>query len=140
MEIRKFAIAAGFAAASALAACATSGDGSGEAGGAPASASKGSKGGRIECGGASYYADSLAGNATASGEPYKPSAMTAAHKTLPLGTSVRVVRTDGGGEVVVRINDRGPFTPGRVIDLSRKAAERIDLVTAGVAEVCLYKN
>ena len=122
--------------------CAIALAGCSQTGGSPSTsaASSASSPAPLECAQASYYADSLAGNATASGEPYKPAAMTAAHKTLPLGTSVRVVRTDGGGEVVVRINDRGPFTPGRVIDLSRKAAERIDLITAGVAEVCLYEN
>ncbi len=91
-----------------------------------------------ECGQASYYADSLAGNNTASGEPYDPKKMTAAHKTLPFDTMLRVVRKDTGDEVEVRVNDRGPFTPGRIIDLSRAAAAKIDLVTAGVAEVCIY--
>ena len=64
-------------------------------------------------------------------------ALTAAHKTLPFGTRVRVFNPASGQAVVVRINDRGPFTPGRVIDLSRAAAERIGLVRAGVAPVVL---
>lgn len=91
----------------------------------------------IACAGASYYADSLAGNPTASGEPYAPSKLTAAHKTLSFGTKVRVVR-EGHGEVTVTINDRGPFIDGRIIDLSRAAAEKVDLITDGVAQVCIY--
>ncbi|MEO1251466.1 MAG: septal ring lytic transglycosylase RlpA family protein [Pseudomonadota bacterium] len=117
-----------------LTGCATSGETSTSStsgnGGARSSAS--------ECGGASYYADSLAGNSTASGEPYTPTQLTAAHKTLPFGTIVRVERADTGASVEVRVNDRGPFTAGRVIDLSRAAAERIDLIRDGVADVCIY--
>ncbi|APR77470.1 Rare lipoprotein A precursor [Minicystis rosea] len=85
---------------------------------------------------ASYYSDRLAGRATATGEPYDPRALTAAHRTLPFGALVDVARTDGR-HVIVRINDRGPFAHGRVIDLSRRAATEIDLVRAGVAEVAL---
>ena len=92
----------------------------------------------LACSQASYYADSLAGNATASGEPYDPAKLTAAHRKLDFGTKVRVVR-EGHGEVVVIINDRGPFHDDRVIDLSRAAAEKIDLIIDGVADVCLYK-
>ncbi len=85
---------------------------------------------------ASYYADSLAGNATASGEPYEPSELTAASRDLPFGTRVRVTRVDTGASVVVRINDRGPFGDhGRILDLSRAAAERLDMIRAGVVEV-----
>lgn len=91
----------------------------------------------IICAGASYYADSLAGNQTASGEPYVPSKLTAAHRTLSFGTKVRVVR-EGRGEVTVTINDRGPFIDGRIIDLSRAAAEEVDLITDGVGDVCIY--
>jgi rare lipoprotein A len=91
-----------------------------------------------ERGGASYYADSLAGNATASGEPYDPRAMTAAHRTLPFGSVVEVVRDDGR-RVRVRINDRGPFTKGRIIDLSRAAAEAIGMVREGVVEVTVVR-
>jgi rare lipoprotein A len=80
----------------------------------------------------------LAGNATASGEPYVPSKLTAAHRTLPFGTKLRVVR-EGRGEVIVTVNDRGPFIDGRVIDLSRAAAEKVDLITDGVGQVCLYE-
>ncbi len=92
----------------------------------------------LECGAASYYADSLAGRPTASGEPYEPRQLTAAHKTLPIGTILDVQRTDNRASVTVTINDRGPFSPGRIIDLSRAAAEQIDLVTDGVTEVCIY--
>lgn len=90
------------------------------------------------CSGASYYSDNLAGNSTASGEPYDPAKLTAAHRTLPFGTKLRVVR-EGRGEVVVTVNDRGPFIDGRVIDLSRAAAEKVDLITDGVGDVCLYE-
>lgn len=86
---------------------------------------------------ASYYADSLAGNPTASGEPYDPQQLTAAHRSLPFGSVVDVVRRDGRW-VRVRITDRGPFAKGRVIDLSRRAAEAIGMIQAGVVDVTLY--
>jgi rare lipoprotein A len=83
----------------------------------------------------SYYHDSLAGNPTASGEPYDPSAFTAANRTLPFGTIVRVVRRDTGATVVVRVNDRGPFgRRQRILDLSRAAAEKLDMIRAGVID------
>jgi rare lipoprotein A len=86
---------------------------------------------------ATYYADSLAGRPTASGEPYDPAAFTAAHRTLPFGTWVLVSRP-GKGSVRVRINDRGPFGKSdRIIDLSRRAAEQIDLLRDGVATVTI---
>jgi rare lipoprotein A len=85
---------------------------------------------------ATYYADTLAGRPTASGEAYDPSALTAAHRSLPFGTVVRVVRPDSGRAVVVRINDRGPFgNERRIIDLSRTAAEALDMIRAGVVDV-----
>ena len=84
---------------------------------------------------ASYYADSLAGNHTANGERYDPKLLTAAHKKLPFGTIVDVTRTDTRATVRVRINDRGPFAAGRIIDLSRRAAESIDMIRAGVVDV-----
>ena len=85
---------------------------------------------------ATYYADSLAGNHTASGEPYDPKAFTAAHKKLPFGTVVRVIRVDDGSVTYVRINDRGPFGPKeRIIDLSRAAAEELGMLRAGVVRV-----
>ena len=90
-----------------------------------------------ECGGASYYSDGLAGAQTASGEIYDPGKYTAAHKTLPFGTNVRVTRVDDGRSVEVTVNDRGPFIEGRVIDLSRDAAEDIGLIIDGVTDVCV---
>ena len=89
----------------------------------------------LEEGVASVYADSLAGRLTASGEPYQPLALTAAHRSLPLGTRVQVVSLSNGRSVWVRINDRGPFVRGRIIDLSRAAAARIGL--AGLMRVGL---
>ncbi len=88
----------------------------------------------VERGVASYYGSKLAGHKTANGERYDPDELTAAHKTLPFGTIVEVTRTDGRS-VRVRINDRGPFVKGRVIDLSRSAAKAIGLLRDGVAEV-----
>ncbi len=87
---------------------------------------------------ASWYGEPFHGRRTANGEVFDMNALTAAHKTLPFGTRVRVENPATGQAVVVRINDRGPFRPGRVIDLSRAAAERIGLVQAGVAPVVLY--
>ncbi len=85
---------------------------------------------------ASYYADSLAGNSTASGEPYDPSAHTAASRDLPFGTRVRVTRVDNGRTTEVRVNDRGPFGDRRrILDLSRAAAEDLDMIRAGVVEI-----
>jgi rare lipoprotein A len=85
---------------------------------------------------ASYYSDKLAGRSTASGEPYDPSALTAAHRSLPFGTRLRVTRADNGRSVVVRVNDRGPFgSASRIVDLSRAAAEQLDMIRAGVVAV-----
>jgi rare lipoprotein A len=85
---------------------------------------------------ATFYSSHLAGHRTASGERYNPGALTAAHKTLPLGTVVRVTRVDGSGApVLVRINDRGPYAPGRIIDLSLAAARRLQMLSAGVVRV-----
>jgi rare lipoprotein A len=85
---------------------------------------------------ASYYGNSLAGHATASGEPYRPQAFTAAHRKLPLGTVLRVIRHDGTRTVYVRINDRGPYgSSRRILDLSHAAAEQLGMLRAGVLEV-----
>jgi len=87
---------------------------------------------------ASYYAEPYNGRKTANGETFDSyNAMTAAHKTLPFNTVVRVKNMNNGEEVDVRINDRGPFVKGRVIDLSMAAAKEIDLVRPGVAPVKL---
>ncbi len=83
---------------------------------------------------ASYYSDALAGRPTASGEPYDPQRLTAAHRSLPFGTIVRV-SMESGKTVYVRINDRGPFVRGRVLDLSRAAAEHLGFVKRGVARL-----
>ncbi len=91
----------------------------------------------LERGKASWYGAQFHGRRTASGEAYDKYALTAAHKTLPFGTIVRVRSLALGREVDVRINDRGPFSPGRVIDVSQAAAEALGLTAAGVAEVSL---
>jgi rare lipoprotein A len=86
---------------------------------------------------ASWYGAEFAGRRTANGEIYDPSQMTAAHKTLPFGTFVRVTNPNSGANVVVRINDRGPFKPGRVIDVSRAAAEQLGMIGPGTMIVRL---
>jgi rare lipoprotein A len=96
-----------------------------------------SPGHRAKSGMASYYHDRFHGRRTASGAAYNKNALSAAHKTLPLGTQVRVTNTRSGRSVVVRINDRGPYARGRVIDLSRAAASEIGMVGQGVARVQL---
>ncbi len=95
----------------------------------------GTSDGYVQRGLASWYGGKFHGRLTASGEVYNMEAMTAAHRTLPLGTYVRVRRVDGRGGTVVRINDRGPFISGRIIDLSRAAARDLDMLDSGVAEV-----
>ena len=84
---------------------------------------------------ASYYAGKFHGRRTANGETFDMHAMTAAHKTLPFNTRVRVTNLDNGRSVVVRINDRGPFVKGRIIDLSYGAAREAGLVGPGTARV-----
>lgn len=91
---------------------------------------------QVLTGKATYYSNSLAGRKTASGEPYEPTVFSAAHRKLPFGTVVRVVRTDTNKYVYVRITDRGPFAGGnRIIDLSYVAAERLGMIRAGVVPV-----
>lgn len=85
----------------------------------------------IGSGRASYYGAGFAGRPTASGERFNPSELTAAHRTLPFGTRVKVTNASNGRSVIVRINDRGPFHGGRVIDLSQEAARRIGLIQQG---------
>ena len=91
-----------------------------------------------QTGKASWYGRELRGNPTASGEKFRPWKRTAAHPTLPFGTVVLVERPDTGDHVRVVINDRGPYAKGRIIDLSQKAAHRLDMIDAGVATVELY--
>jgi rare lipoprotein A len=94
-----------------------------------------------ESGKASYYADKFEGRKTASGETFHQSAMTAAHRTLPFGTKVKVINLANGRSVKVKINDRGPFAQGRIIDLSKKAARKLGIVDTGVAPVDIkYKK
>ncbi|MGN8035402.1 septal ring lytic transglycosylase RlpA family protein [Chitinophaga sp. 22321] len=88
-----------------------------------------------ETGKASYYADSFDGKRTASGETFRQRQLTAAHRTLPFGTRVTVINVSNGKSVKVRINDRGPFVPGRIIDLSHKAASKLGMINTGVANV-----
>lgn len=90
-----------------------------------------------EKGQATWYGAALHGNFTASGERFDMNALTAAHKTLPFGTKVKVTNLNNKSSIVVRITDRGPFAPGRVIDLSQAAAEKIDMLSAGVVPVQL---
>ncbi len=90
----------------------------------------------VQLGSGSYYSDAFAGHSTASGVPYEPRGFTAAHRNLPFGTVLRVTRVDGGQTVYVRVTDRGPFAPrGRILDLSRAAAERLGMLHAGVAKI-----
>lgn len=84
---------------------------------------------------ASYYADRYHGRQTASGERFDQGELTAAHRTLPFGTRVRVIHLGNGRETVVRINDRGPFVRGRIIDVSQRAAEELEMRRAGTAVV-----
>jgi rare lipoprotein A len=86
---------------------------------------------------ASWYGLWHRGRVTASGEIFDPGALTAAHRTLPFGTQVRVTNLDNGRQVSVRITDRGPYWPRRIIDLSREAAHALGMVVAGVAPVHL---
>lgn len=92
----------------------------------------------IESGIASWYGYEYPARCTANGETYNREALTAAHKTLPFNTIVRVENIVNGKSVVVRINDRGPYVPGRVIDLSQNAAREIEILEQGLADVELY--
>ena len=94
-----------------------------------------------ETGLASYYSDNMNGHATASGETYSSSKKTAAHRKLPFGTLVKVTNTANNKSVIVRINDRGPFVAGRIIDLSKAAANAIGMVGMGIVKVTiLYRK
>jgi rare lipoprotein A len=87
-----------------------------------------------QCGSASWYALT---SRTASGERMNPAALTAAHRSLPFGTKVKVTNQRNGKSVVVRINDRGPFIRGRVIDLSKAAARQLGFINAGHTKICM---
>ena len=89
----------------------------------------------MEEGLASWYGAEFHGKPTSCGEPYDMYAMTAAHKTLPLGTHVKVSNLRNGRSVILRVNDRGPFVSGRIIDLSCRAAQELGSATPGLAPV-----
>jgi rare lipoprotein A len=91
--------------------------------------------GYVERGIASWYGTKFHGRRTSSGEPYDMYAMTAAHKTLPLPTYVEVTNLDNGRKVIVRVNDRGPFHDGRIIDLSYSAATKLGIIAKGTGRV-----
>jgi rare lipoprotein A len=84
---------------------------------------------------ASFYTSRLNGHRTASGERFNNNALTAAHRTLPLGTRVRLTNSQNHRSVVVRVNDRGPFVPGREISVTRQAAHQLGFLRAGTAKV-----
>jgi rare lipoprotein A len=86
---------------------------------------------------ASYYGREFAGKRTASGEAFKPSALTAAHRSAPFGSRIRVTNLSNGKQVIVRVNDRGPWTRGRIIDLSHAAASKLGMLGRGTARVKL---
>ena len=86
---------------------------------------------------ASYYGSELAGNRTASGERFNPAGLTAAHRSLPLGTKLRVTNKANGEAVIVRVNDRGPFVKHRLLDVSLGAAKQIGMVRTGTARVTI---
>jgi rare lipoprotein A len=90
-----------------------------------------------QCGGASWYGPGFHGKRAASGERFDQNAMTAAHRTLPFGTVVKVVDQRTGKSVTVKINDRGPFHGSRIIDLSKAAATKLGFRNAGTTKVCI---
>ncbi len=91
--------------------------------------------GFTESGKASYYSDIHQNNKTASGDIYQHNQKTAAHKTLPFGSNVKVTNTHNGKSVIVKINDRGPFVRGRIIDLSKSAFSSIGNISSGLIDV-----
>ena len=97
--------------------------------------SKAEKGKTIEKGVASWYGPGFHGKKTASGETFNTNGYTAAHRTLPFGTKLKVINLNNGKSVVVRVNDRGPYAKNRIIDLSKAAASKIDMIKSGTASV-----
>jgi len=91
--------------------------------------------GFTESGQASYYGDIYQNKKTASGDLYQHNQKTAAHKTLPFGSNVKVTNTNNGKSIIVKINDRGPFVKGRIIDLSKSAFTSIGTISTGVINV-----
>ena len=90
-----------------------------------------------EMGLASFYSDKFEGRTTASGEIYKQEKMTAAHRTLPFNTRIKVTNLANKKSVIVTVNDRGPFVKDRIVDLSKQAAIKLDFIDKGVAKVRL---
>lgn len=88
---------------------------------------------------ASWYGGALRGHLTANGERFNPSALTAAHRTLPFGTCLHVENVENGRSVNVRVNDRGPYVNGRIVDVSEAAARRLDMLHEGVGRVRLFR-
>jgi rare lipoprotein A len=88
---------------------------------------------------ASYYGEAFRGHLTANGEKFDPDALTAAHRTLAFGTCVRVQSAETGRSIRVRVNDRGPYAKGRIIDLSEAAGRALDMIRSGVARVRLFR-
>ncbi len=103
----------------------------------PATAGKSEEGKMIEQGTASWYGPNFHGKKTANGEVFDMNELTAAHRTLPFNSVVTVTNLTNGRSVTVRINDRGPYAKNRIIDLSKKAAEQLQMITAGTAQVQL---
>ena len=89
----------------------------------------------VQKGKASYYHDKFEGRSTASGEPYRKSKMTAAHRKLPFNTKIKVTNLANNKSVIVRVNDRGPFVKGRIVDVSKAAAKKLDFINQGVTKV-----
>jgi|SRR5690242_15962448 rare lipoprotein A len=88
---------------------------------------------------ASWYGDAFRGRLTANGERFNPGALTAAHRTLPFGTCLHVENVANGRSVNVRVNDRGPYVSGRIVDVSEAAARRLDMLHEGVGHVRLFR-
>ena len=126
--LRSLAVAV--VAAGLLGACASSSGSDRQLGYAPSAGVASS-----QVGTASWYGGKFHGRRTASGERYNMHALTAAHRNLPFGTKVRVINLENNHRVIVTINDRGPFVKGRVIDVSKRAADMLDMRRAGVARV-----
>jgi peptidoglycan lytic transglycosylase len=94
---------------------------------------------KVQTGLASYYARMHEGHRTASGEPYRGERMTCAHRTFPFGSVLRVTDLENGRSVLVKVTDRGPFEPGRIVDLSLAAARALGMLERGVARVKLER-
>jgi rare lipoprotein A len=92
-----------------------------------------------QCGSASWYGPGFNGKRAASGQIFNQNAMTAAHKTLPFGTRIKVTNQRTGKSVTVEINDRGPYHGGRILDLSKAAATKLGIIQAGTGKVCLTR-